>query len=101
MTSSPSNVAVVVGSQVYLECETKVNCRWNYYAVGSKQLISIYNGYEINMNLSDPKRLSVTSDSKTQLILIINNIQLSDAGTYMVETESDPKEDAQLIVLGM
>ena len=64
-------------------------------------MIPIYNGYEININLSVSKRLSVNNDSTTKLILIINNTQLSDAGKYVKETDSDNKEDAQLIVFGM
>jgi hypothetical protein len=88
LSTSSSDVAAVVGANASFSCSSNSTSaskiRWDFHTTDLRR-VSVYNSDNIPADLTT--KYSVTFDeSNRQSILLINDIQLSDGGTFYCST---------------
>ena len=87
----PRNTAVMIGSELTLQCDTNTTTKLSWY-FGRRQ-VKIFNGFNITPGL---RRHSIQSLYN----LVIVDVRLSDAGLYTCLHSRSHRATAQVTVVG-
>lgn len=102
----PVNTVSLEGNRVKIECSrnsSNLPVDWEFSSSGNSAFSDIYTVGQLTENLSS--RYKVDIDNKTRYDIVIDSVDMSDAGTYRCtiftnDATNPPSYSAQLIVLG-
>ena len=101
LVSHPTNIAVVEGSPVKLDCavnDTQSPIRWFHRKDSESEEAMIYSGNQITNSFHN---FSIDKTSPGEYHLILNQTTMSSAGTYTCnEFKTRMNASAQVIVMG-
>ena len=103
VVTTSRSAAVAVGSTVSFTCKTDSTLPivWTLYQHQLETYVTLHNGDRIHPNYAD--RFLVSYDKLEDVTLLLNDVQMSDAGQYICRERGSVRNSKTftLVVLGM